>query len=109
MRDRLTDRIAWESRKSSIMSCIDEIAGDLERINPRLALALDQVSDRLEMAAFDPKSVKNWSNIQELIIKTMGEVNSLHMKADPEGKKSGTKIFNLLSQAQQECKKQFKS
>jgi hypothetical protein len=32
----------------SLTARLDEIAGELERVDPRLALALDQVSDRLE-------------------------------------------------------------
>jgi len=34
--------------KSKIVISLDEIAGELERVDPRLALAVDQISDRLE-------------------------------------------------------------
>jgi hypothetical protein len=38
------DKIDWLDMTASL----DEIAGELERVDPRLALALDKVSDRLE-------------------------------------------------------------
>jgi hypothetical protein len=44
-RTRLTDRIA---RTTSITERLDIIASELEQVDPRSALIIDQVSDRLE-------------------------------------------------------------
>jgi len=41
--------------KAVITARLDRIASELERIDPRLALAVDQVSDRLERVAVDQK------------------------------------------------------
>ena len=47
-RTRLTDRIA---KTISITERLDIIASELEQVDPRIALAIDQVSDRLEKRA----------------------------------------------------------
>lgn len=44
-RTRLTDRIA---KTTSITERLDTIATELEQVDPRIALAIDQVSDRLD-------------------------------------------------------------
>lgn len=48
-RTRMTDRIASEMKISKLASHLDEIAGELEQSgNPQMALAIDQISDKLE-------------------------------------------------------------
>jgi hypothetical protein len=44
-RIRLTDKIA---KTASITERLDKIASDLEQVDPQMALAIDQISDRLE-------------------------------------------------------------
>jgi len=45
MRNRLTDRIA---KTASLVEDLDNVASEIEQINPRLALELDRISDVLE-------------------------------------------------------------
>ena len=42
---------------------LDEIAGELERVDPRLALALDQVSDRLDRLAKDKEEAGKYEKM----------------------------------------------
>ena len=108
-RKRITDRIASEEK---ITDKLDRIASELEQAYPKLALALDGVSDRLDIltaGAFDSKKINTWASIQDLIVKAMESTNKLILSPDPEGKKQGEKVYNLLSEAQRACKNQMKS
>ena len=49
-RIRLTEKIA---KTASFIERLDKIASELEQVDPRIALAIDQVSDRLESRKAD--------------------------------------------------------
>jgi hypothetical protein len=72
-RTRLTDRVA---KTASFTERLDKIASELEQVDPRLALAIDQISDHLDKRgmAIGPSQVK--SEVQEKLeayFKTNGE------------------------------------
>ena len=46
--DKIPDILEEMRKNQKLAASLDAIADDLEKIDPRLALAVDQVSDRLE-------------------------------------------------------------
>jgi hypothetical protein len=76
-RTRLTDRIA---KTASITERLDVIASELEQVDPRIALAIDQVSDSFEsrkaLTEEDDSSYTDYSlikKIREAITKLPGD------------------------------------
>ena len=69
-----------EDKGSNLTARLDHIASELERIDPRLALALDRVSDRLEEAKEEGSfSTKAWKWLEPIVSKSIKE---FHDKAD---------------------------
>jgi hypothetical protein len=83
---RITEKVAREVEslekniiRSSLTTRLDVIAGELEKVDPRMALALDMVSDRLEASSIDKPDAKKWMDEEK---EELGAAKKLEDKVD---------------------------
>lgn len=105
---------AKTDKEASIAERLDAIATEIEKEDPRIAMAIDQISDRLEKVSFLPsKGIESWDGFQKSIItiaeaigeKMLKESSKYSPETNKAIKENGKAVITALSEAQKACAK----
>lgn len=90
----------------SLTKELDMIASEIEKTDPRIALALDQISDCIDVVAFNPVFQKTLAGIQDSAVAAAEEINKYLMTQKDEGVKAQfLKAQKQFADIDKKCKK----